>query len=198
MLALKHRTNKNQHIRIILFVASQIHLSLEELLKKAGELRRNNIRLDIINLCQESNMQLLTQFHQAANAGGEGYIINHSPGITKLLSTVQNSMLSLNEPNPNAFNEDEDQEYLLAIQLSLQEAEKQAVHSADVEKDSETTALLKQAEDIAKAPNDDTQFDNEKELIEEVLKDLNLNLDSEKIQDILKRDQPPKKDEDKL
>ena len=54
-LCLKHRINKHQKQRIVVFVSSIINASEEELEKLAQKLKRNSIAVDLVNICEESN-----------------------------------------------------------------------------------------------------------------------------------------------
>lgn len=50
-LALKHRQNKNQRQRIVVFVASRLHtVSTSSLVKLGKKMKKNNVALDIISL----------------------------------------------------------------------------------------------------------------------------------------------------
>ena len=48
-LALKHRQNKNQRQRVIVFVGSPITATEQELVKCGKRLKKNNVSLDVIN-----------------------------------------------------------------------------------------------------------------------------------------------------
>lgn len=50
-LALKHRKNKHMRQRIIVFVASPIVEDEKTLEKVAKSLKKNNLNVDVINLC---------------------------------------------------------------------------------------------------------------------------------------------------
>jgi len=47
---MKHRINKNQKERVVVFVASDVNDKLENLFKIARNFRRNNTWMDIINI----------------------------------------------------------------------------------------------------------------------------------------------------
>lgn len=47
---MKNRINKNQKERVVAFISSEIKDKEENLLKIAQNFRRNNIRLDLINV----------------------------------------------------------------------------------------------------------------------------------------------------
>lgn len=58
-LCLKHRINKHQKQRIVVFVASRITASESELSDLAKKLKRNNVAVDLVNICEDSNKEKL-------------------------------------------------------------------------------------------------------------------------------------------
>jgi 26S proteasome regulatory subunit N10 len=58
-LCLKHRINKHQKQRIVVFVASRITASEGELSDLAKKLKRNNVAVDLVNICEDSNKEKL-------------------------------------------------------------------------------------------------------------------------------------------
>lgn len=64
-LCLKHRINKHQKQRIVVFVASAIEASEEELMRLAQKLKRNSIAVNLVNLCEESNQEKLRKVGSA-------------------------------------------------------------------------------------------------------------------------------------
>lgn len=58
-LCLKHRINKHQKQRIVVFVASRITASDSELADLAKKLKRNNVSVDLVNICEDSNKERL-------------------------------------------------------------------------------------------------------------------------------------------
>lgn len=160
LLALKHRANQNQHERVVLFVASPPRDPADKLFALATELRRNHVRLDLICLAGQEQVPLLRRLHSSANsASTEALFLAQSPGGERLVTAVQEALYG---SLPSA--DDEDRDYQLAIQLSLQEAEQ---HSAD------------------------------QALLSEVIRDLNLDVDQQHLEDLLSNPQPTgKKDEE--
>lgn len=63
-LCLKHRINKHQKQRIVVFVASVVNVSDEELERLAQKLKRNSIAVNLVNLCEEANKEKLSKVHQ--------------------------------------------------------------------------------------------------------------------------------------
>jgi 26S proteasome regulatory subunit N10 len=67
-LTLKHRQNKNQKQRIILFVSSPIKHSNDEMIQTAKKLKKYNIAVDIISLGNvDENREVLTNFLNNVN-----------------------------------------------------------------------------------------------------------------------------------
>lgn len=68
-LALKHRQNKNQKQRIIVFVGSPIEEDEKSLVKLGKKLKKNNVAVDIVNFGEEAeNTTKLDAFVQAINS----------------------------------------------------------------------------------------------------------------------------------
>jgi 26S proteasome regulatory subunit N10 len=67
-LTLKHRQNKNQKQRIILFVGSPVKHSIDEMIQTAKKLKKYNIAVDVISLGNvDENREALTQFLNHVN-----------------------------------------------------------------------------------------------------------------------------------
>lgn len=68
-LALKHRQNKNQQQRIIVFVGSPLKADKEELVRLGKRLKKNNVAVDIVNFGEEAeNAEKLEAFISAVNS----------------------------------------------------------------------------------------------------------------------------------
>jgi len=88
-LALKHRKNKKQDQRIIIFVGSPIARVQTEktLIKAAKRLKKNNVSVDIVNFGEsEENTPLLEKFVDTVKANDNSNLVTVEPG--KLLSDV--------------------------------------------------------------------------------------------------------------
>merc|ERR1712087_237660 len=88
-LALKHRKNKKQDQRIIIFVGSPIAKAQNEkmLIKAAKRLKKNNVSVDIVNFGEsEENSPLLEKFVDTVKANDNSNLVTVEPG--KLLSDV--------------------------------------------------------------------------------------------------------------
>ncbi|CAO3681102.1 unnamed protein product [Rhizopus microsporus] len=80
-LALKHRQNRNQHQRIIVFVASPLDADEKTLVKLAKKLKKNNVAVDIINFGEEAvNTSRLEAFISNVNNNDNSHLVTIPPG----------------------------------------------------------------------------------------------------------------------
>lgn len=80
-LALKHRENKNQRQRVVVFVGSPISEDKESLVKIAKKLKKNNVAVDIVSFgSEEENVEKLEAFHGAVNSNGNSHLVTVPPG----------------------------------------------------------------------------------------------------------------------
>ncbi|KAH7047231.1 hypothetical protein BKA57DRAFT_410975 [Linnemannia elongata] len=87
-LALKHRQNKNQRQRIIVFVGSPVEEDEKTLVKLAKKLKKNNIAVDVINFGEETeNTTKLEAFVAAVNNNDNSNLVTVPPG-PHLLSDI--------------------------------------------------------------------------------------------------------------
>ncbi|KAF9570184.1 hypothetical protein EC968_002123 [Mortierella alpina] len=87
-LALKHRQNKNQRQRIIVFVGSPVEEDEKTLVKLAKKLKKNNIAVDIVNFGEEAeNTTKLEAFVAAVNNNDNSNLVTVPPG-PHLLSDI--------------------------------------------------------------------------------------------------------------
>ncbi|KAF9963557.1 hypothetical protein BGZ65_002350, partial [Modicella reniformis] len=87
-LALKHRQNKNQRQRVIVFVGSPVEEDEKTLVKLAKKLKKNNIAVDVINFGEETeNKTKLEAFVAAVNNNDNSNLVTIPPG-PHLLSDV--------------------------------------------------------------------------------------------------------------
>ena len=66
---MKHRSNKNQKQRIIIFVASPLKEETQNLIKLGKRLKKNNISVDVVSFGDENNSELLNVFVENVNNG---------------------------------------------------------------------------------------------------------------------------------
>ena len=192
-LALKHRVNKNQHERVILFVASEIKERAEELFKVAKNLRRNNTALDIINICNSQNVRTLEQMIEIVNVDGNSHLVDFNAGTNTLSNVLRLSPVmgkSSNVPAPE-FDEEVDPELEMVLRISLEEekkrmeelARKQETSKMEIETepsqpvDEERESLLKKASEIASqsVSQNPAASLKTKESLSEIMKDLKLD-----------------------
>lgn len=88
-LALKHRQNKNQRQRIVLFVGSPVGADSETLVRIGKKLKKNNVALDIVSFGEEEDgkQQKLESFLTAVNSNDNSHLI-HVPSGPAILSDV--------------------------------------------------------------------------------------------------------------
>ena len=80
-LALKHRQNKNQRQRIIVFVGSPVKEDEKELVKLGKKLKKNSVALDIINFGEEAeNTPKLEALLNAVNSDDNSHLVTVPPG----------------------------------------------------------------------------------------------------------------------
>ncbi|GAC74711.1 hypothetical protein PANT_12d00102 [Moesziomyces antarcticus T-34] len=87
-LALKHRQNKNQRQRVIVFVGSPVAQSEGDLVQLGKKLKKNNIAVDIVNFGEDAeNEDKLAKFIEAVNSGENSHLLN-IPAGPQLLSDI--------------------------------------------------------------------------------------------------------------
>lgn len=104
-LALKHRQNKSQRQRIIVFTCSPIAEDEKALVKLASRMKKNNICIDIIafgDLSDETTKKL-EAFHEKIKGGEGSYLAIIPPGPNLLSdSIVTTPILQVEGMPPNA------------------------------------------------------------------------------------------------
>lgn len=81
-LALKHRQNKNQRQRAVIFIGSPIKEDKEKLVKIAKKMKKNNVAVDIVSFgSEEENTEKLEAFHEAVNSGDNSHLVTVPPGM---------------------------------------------------------------------------------------------------------------------
>ncbi|KAK8168552.1 hypothetical protein BKA80DRAFT_308285 [Phyllosticta citrichinensis] len=86
-LALKHRQNKSQRQRIIVFTCSTLPEDEKSLVKLAKRMKKNNINIDIVAFgdLSDENVKKLEAFNEAIK-GGDGSSLTVVPPSSNLLS----------------------------------------------------------------------------------------------------------------
>jgi len=129
-LALKHRQNKNQKQRIVVFVASPIWEDEKTLVNLGKKLKRNGLFLDLINLetsDPEQNAKLQKLVESIENADNCHYV-QVNPGYQMLSDVLLSSPILMGEAaggGGNAGNAGDfgnvDPELEMAMRISLEE-----------------------------------------------------------------------------
>lgn len=99
-LTLKHRQNKVQHQRIVVFVCSPIQDDRQELMKLAKKLKKNNIAVDIVNFGEiEHNTAIVEEFIETVNNSQEdsSHLLTIQPGPRLLYEHIAGSRIILEE-----------------------------------------------------------------------------------------------------
>lgn len=80
-LALKHRENKNQRQRIVVFVGSPIAEDKESLIKIGKKLKKNNVAVDVVSFgSEEENAEKLEAFYGAVNSNDNSHLVTVPAG----------------------------------------------------------------------------------------------------------------------
>ena len=167
-LALKHRQNKNQKQRIILFVGSPIKHSVEELIQTGKKLKKYNIAVDVISFGNvDENRELLQQFYNNVNNANNSSVqevpvgfnimdvlfsgpIFNEGGYDMPVDNV--NIPSSNVPAQGGGTSQFERDLHLAIQNSLEEERKK-----------QETKVEKKTEDVIMTP---VEEENEEDAIE--------------------------------
>ncbi|CAB4254424.1 similar to Saccharomyces cerevisiae YHR200W RPN10 Non-ATPase base subunit of the 19S regulatory particle (RP) of the 26S proteasome [Maudiozyma barnettii] len=108
-LTLKHRQNKHQRERIVVFVCSPILDTKEELVKLGKKLRKNGVTVDIINFGEiEQNTEILEAFFEAAGepTATEGcHLVTLKPGPRLLYEQIATSSIILGNNHTGDAND---------------------------------------------------------------------------------------------
>ena len=89
-LSLKHRQNKNQRQRIIVFVGSPVQEEEAALVKLGKKLKKNSVAMDIINFGEEAeNAAKLEALLNAVNSDDNSHLVTVPPGPHVLSDILQ-------------------------------------------------------------------------------------------------------------
>lgn len=127
-LALRHRQNRNQRQRIVVFIGSPVEDSERDLAKLAARMKKNNIAVDIIAFGQEGeNSTKLLEFVNAVNSGDNSHFLDAPPGVEELVDQVRRSAVlseggsAQSEFMDNDMDLEDDPELAMALRMSLEE-----------------------------------------------------------------------------
>lgn len=97
-LALKHRQNKVQSQRIIIFVGSPISESDKDLEKLAKKMKKNNVAIDVINFGEDAvNTPKLEKFNSIINNHDNSHLVTVPPGPRLLYEVIATSPILVEE-----------------------------------------------------------------------------------------------------
>ncbi|CAO3619807.1 unnamed protein product [Cunninghamella echinulata] len=148
-LALKHRQNRNQRQRIIVFVGSPVETDERTLIRLAKKLKKNNVAIDIINFGEEfSNTPKLDAFIENVNNSDNSHLVSIPPGPHILSDMLMSTAIISGEDGaPGNFSSgggdfefgidpNLDPELALALRISLEEekARQEAASKKDTTK----------------------------------------------------------------
>lgn len=131
-LVLKHRQNKVQSQRIVLFAGSPIKESEKDLEKLAKKMKKNNVAVDVINFGEESvNTAKLEKFIAAVNNHDNSHLVTIPPGPRLLYEVIATSPILVEEGfdmgdggdmfGMGGVDANMDPDLALALRLSLEE-----------------------------------------------------------------------------
>ncbi|CAO3576482.1 unnamed protein product [Absidia cylindrospora] len=151
-LALKHRQNRNQRQRIIVFVASPLEADERTLVRLAKKLKKNNVAIDIINFGEEAeNTAKLEAFINNVNNSDNSHLVSIPPGPHILSDMLMSTPIIAGEDGAPGFaagagggggdfefgiDPNLDPELALALRISLEEekARQEATSGKDTSK----------------------------------------------------------------
>jgi 26S proteasome regulatory subunit N10 len=141
-LALRHRQNKRQEQRIVVFVGSLVTASDAELKRLGAQLKKNKIAVDIVSFgenCAEENRPKLEALNAAVNNHDNSYFVTLPPGEHMLSQMIASTPIvrgadagppgAPGAPAANNFDDyggvdpNVDPELAMALRLSLESAE---------------------------------------------------------------------------
>jgi 26S proteasome regulatory subunit N10 len=94
-LTLKHRQNKSQKQRIILFVGSPIRHSIDDMTTLGKKLKKYNVAVDVITFGNvDENRDLLKAFHEAVNNSNNSSILEVPVGYYLMDSLFSSALMS--------------------------------------------------------------------------------------------------------
>jgi len=91
-LALKHRLNKNQRQRIIVFVGSPLRTDEKSLVKLGKKLKKNNVSIDIVSFGEEEeNDSRLRTFVETVSSGDNSHLVSIPAGLHLISDAIISS-----------------------------------------------------------------------------------------------------------
>lgn len=148
-LALKHRQNKVQSQRVIVFVGSPVTELEKELEKLAKKMKKNNVAVDIINFGEDAvNSLKLERFNAAVNNHDNLHLVTVLPGPRMLYEVIASSPILVEDGfdvegaggdffGMGGMDPNMDPDLALALRLSLEEEklrQERVAESKDLDK----------------------------------------------------------------
>eukprot|EP01087_Luapelamoeba_hula_P017113 TRINITY_DN536_c0_g1_i1.p1 TRINITY_DN536_c0_g1~~TRINITY_DN536_c0_g1_i1.p1 ORF type:complete len:390 (+),score=88.72 TRINITY_DN536_c0_g1_i1:52-1221(+) len=157
-LALKHRQNKNQHQRMVIFIGSPLKVETRALTRLGAALKKNNVAVDVINFGDtEANNEKLAEFVKAVNNGDNSHLVTVEAG-RQLTDAVRRSPVYGDESGatgggsggggggagdfPFGIDPSEDPELAMAIRASIEDEERRRKQGGDDAQDADMQAAL--------------------------------------------------------
>ncbi|VAH88718.1 unnamed protein product [Triticum turgidum subsp. durum] len=164
-LALKHRQNKRQQQRIIVFIGSPVTYDKKVLETIGKKLKKNNVALDVVDFGEtdDEKPEKLEALIAAVNSSDSSHIVHVPPGDHALSDVLISTPIFTGGATGYDFGVDPnvDPELALALRLSMEEerARQEAIakKAAEDNKDqpsSSTDAIMAEAELTLNAPAD--------------------------------------------
>ncbi|KAI8335690.1 hypothetical protein BC941DRAFT_377322 [Chlamydoabsidia padenii] len=152
-LALRHRQNRNQRQRIIVFVASPLDCDERTLVRLAKKLKKNNVAIDIINFGEEAeNTVKLEAFITNVNNSDNSHLVSIPPGPHLLSDMLMSTPIIAGEDGASGnfssgggdfefgIDPNLDPELALALRISLEEEKARQEASVGKGESSNTSA----------------------------------------------------------
>lgn len=184
-LALKHRLNKLQRQRVIVFVGSPVEEDVKALVKLAKKMKKNSVAVDFVNFGEEGeNTEKLEKFIEAVNSGDNSHLVTIPPGPHLLSDILRNSPIIKEDDDgmdtsgmggaPGGSNDADfefgvdpsvDPELALALRMSLEdekarlEKEKEQPEKLDSVKEEDVKKEDEDEEGKGKDKKDDDKMD---------------------------------------
>jgi 26S proteasome regulatory subunit N10 len=139
-LSLKHRQNKVQKQRIIIFCGHPASGSVEDFEDLGMRLKKNQVAVDVINFGHPENVEKLRLLVETANQGGADFPQSHFLDVPPTCASIMDVLITSpilqpedaggDQPNPAAggdfadlgFDPNMDPELAMAIRMSMEEA----------------------------------------------------------------------------
>ncbi|KAJ2547842.1 proteasome regulatory particle base subunit rpn10 [Coemansia sp. RSA 1933] len=172
-LVLKHRANKYQKQRIVIFAASPIGADEKTLVKLGKKLKKNGVSIDVVNFGEHAaNEQKLTAFVEAANNNDTSNMVTIPPGPHVLSEQIRASPIvgdrfgggeggSGGGDNDFGFGVDPDidPELAMALRMSMQEEEERQRRETAAQQGSGDGQAGEQQSGAAGNAEDDMEMD---------------------------------------